>query len=1156
MPETRVADLFNPPHRFLRSAQLERDFTDPRALEGYVLTPQTRSNFERLASGLRDGSGQRAWRVTGDYGSGKSSFALVLAHLFGERRARLPENIRNCVDFRKLGISRPRMLPVLVTGSSEPLAVALLRALVRELHAQAGRGRLPGVTERIHAEIKRAQDGMVSDEAVVDLVSDANSHVIATNKGSGILIILDELGKFLEYGALHPQRQDVSLLQALAEASSRSGKKPLFIVGLLHQGFQAYADQLTQSAQREWEKVAGRFDEILFNQPLEDSAALVADALNVRNARVPQELRIQAQRDMQAILELGWYGPSASSKRLLGLAARLFPLHPSVIPVLIKLFNRFGQNERSLFSFLLSDEPFGLQEFARRPIGESPFYRIHHLYDYARSTFGHRLSLQSFRSHWNHIESMIGSFLSSSGSDLQVLKTVGLLNLLDTSSFVASEDAVRLSLAGQAPGAGRDVQSAVRRLKSKRILYQRGIAGGYCLWPFTSVNLDKVYEDASKALGQSLDLVGPRIQEYLDARPLVARRHYIKTGNLRHFEVHYSPVEQLSTGQPFECEAADGRIVVALCESEAERQEGIRLAEANISGTEPSTLWAIPNPLRALNKLVQEVQRWEWISANTPELTNDSFAAEEVSRQIAGTRRALTDRLRTFVGLQRLGGSELQWYSNGKRLPISSGRELLSHLSSVCDEVYPQAPRVPNELINRRLLSSAAAAARMRLIEDIFAGSSKPYLGMNPTKKPPEMSIYLSLLKESRVHREISGKWVLRVPDQDDDPCNLRPALERIYALLESAGMSKLPVATILRELRRPPFGVREGLAPVLLAVFAAMNEHHLAFYDNGVFMREMVGLDLRRLTKLPESFEMQFCRIEGIRSELFNQLLKVIGAKPAHKERPDILDVVRPLCVFAAQLPAYVHKTRKMSAHATAVRTALLTAREPAMLLFRELPSACGFPEFSTDRRKNTATLEEFVEVLKRALNEMRVSYPLLHEHIRTALGNAFDLNASVANFRSTLSTRTKSVMRAVTEPQLRAFCSRLADAELPDLEWTESVGSLVCGTPPSKWTDADLDKYHEDLAALTGRFRRVESLGFGRRGAVLEESALRVAVTQLDGLEVDLVIYLRPEQEAQAAEVEARVSAILSNTESAGIAGAARAFWRAIERKGAISG
>ncbi len=47
----------------------------------------------------------------------------------------------------------------------------------------------------------------------------------------------------------------------------------------------------------------------------------------------------------------------------------------------------------------------------------------------------------------------------------------------------------------------------------------------------------------------------------------------------------------------------------------------------------------------------------------------------------------------------------------------------------------------------RRKLSSAAVAARMRLIERVLDNATEDYLGMDASKKPPEMSMYLSALR-------------------------------------------------------------------------------------------------------------------------------------------------------------------------------------------------------------------------------------------------------------------------------------------------------------------------------------------------------------------------------------------------------------------------
>ena len=99
------------------------------------------------------------------------------------------------------------------------------------------------------------------------------------------------------------------------------------------------------------------------------------------------------------------------------------------------------------------------------------FYRLHDLYDYARYSLGDKIGRESFRTHWNHIDSMIESFPPEEAG-FQVLKTIGLLILSDTPALLASEQAVILSVGGNS----QEVQTAIRQLTNKRILYYR------CRW--------------------------------------------------------------------------------------------------------------------------------------------------------------------------------------------------------------------------------------------------------------------------------------------------------------------------------------------------------------------------------------------------------------------------------------------------------------------------------------------------------------------------------------------------------------------------------------------------------------------------------------------------------------------------------------------------
>ena len=705
----KIASLFQIRNRFLRSAHLERDFDDSSSLDGYVLTEQIKLNVERLAAGLVSNSGQRAWRITGDYGSGKSSFGLVLAHLFTGKGTYLPPKLRQVVNFEKLGVAPPKFFPILVTGSREPLAIVLLRSLKSALLKDNGRGKPSKLVNKITMLLDAGFTG-ISDDAVIDVLDETKIYLNANGKTRGLLIILDELGKFLEFAAFHPERQDVYLLQRLAEVAARSGKMPVFIVGILHQGFSAYADLLSQSAQKEWEKVAGRFEELLFNQPLEQVALLVAGALNINSARLPKTLPILVHKDMKSALDLGWYGAASTPKMLTENAARLYPLHPTVLPVVVKLFSRFGQNERSLFSFLLSNEPFGLQDFANQSLENSLFYRIHNLYDYARTNFGHRLSMQSYRSHWNLIDSMVESFATKDKLELNVLKTVGLLNLLNTNELLATEDAILLSLAGSDTKTQKEVRAALERLhKNKRVLHHRGAAGGFCLWPHTSVDLEKAYEDASYAVGAPTRVANV-IKEYVEPRPIVARRYYIQTGNIRHFRVRYCSVQELPGILNEGFQDADGIIIVPLCEIQEEREIALQFAKRQELKDRPNWLLAVPQPLSNLAGLVCEAQRWQWISTNTLELNSDKYAREEVARQNAIAGLNLEKGIESAIGLKQFTEEmSLDWFKQNKQILVKDGCHLLSVLSDICDETFHQSPLIHNELVNRRSLSSAAA---------------------------------------------------------------------------------------------------------------------------------------------------------------------------------------------------------------------------------------------------------------------------------------------------------------------------------------------------------------------------------------------------------------------------------------------------------------
>ncbi|MEQ8961427.1 MAG: hypothetical protein RLP02_26465, partial [Coleofasciculus sp. C2-GNP5-27] len=66
---------------------------------------------------------------------------------------------------------------------------------------------------------------------------------VAKAANTGVFLVIDELGKNLEYAAYNQGTEDLYVLQQLAELPGDS-KTPIYILGILHQAFAEYGQRL------------------------------------------------------------------------------------------------------------------------------------------------------------------------------------------------------------------------------------------------------------------------------------------------------------------------------------------------------------------------------------------------------------------------------------------------------------------------------------------------------------------------------------------------------------------------------------------------------------------------------------------------------------------------------------------------------------------------------------------------------------------------------------------------------------------------------------------------------------------------------------------------------------------------------------------------
>jgi len=215
------------------------------------------------------------------------------------------------------------------------------------------------------------------------------------------------------------------------------------VVGILHQAFEQYGEYLDQAAKLEWAKVQGRFSDIAFIEPPEQQIRLAAQAISTPILKLKRdELKLVA--DVASLMFDNGYIPKGINKaEVRELSNITYPLHISVLIALPYLFKKFAQNQRSLFAYILSNEPFGLQEL----INENRIIRLSDLFDYYSINVNANMSKQINSRRWHEISDVLEKIPDLTLEETKVLKTIGLIDLIgDTGYLSAKIDFISLSV--------------------------------------------------------------------------------------------------------------------------------------------------------------------------------------------------------------------------------------------------------------------------------------------------------------------------------------------------------------------------------------------------------------------------------------------------------------------------------------------------------------------------------------------------------------------------------------------------------------------------------------------------------------------------------------------------------------------------------------
>ncbi|WP_213780755.1 ATP-binding protein [Caballeronia sp. dw_276] len=1041
--ETALSEHVRIANHYQRSIRLDADYGRMDALDGYLCHGTAHAVLDNMTRQLIE-TNQRAFTWTGPFGGGKSSLALALASAVGRDRA-LRAKARKSLGVEGIA-SFDAAMPIKRGGWLILPIVGKRGSVVREIARTAAKA----LGQEDSVDLRK-----VSGVSVIESLCQAADD----KRFDGVMLIIDEMGKFLEASATGGD--DVYFFQELAEAAARASGR-FVVVGILHQSFRQYATRLGLDSRDDWAKVQGRFSDISLVAANDEVVQLLAKAVesdfpHPSTASVAADIASAIQR-RRPMLGDG-FGNTLDE---------CWPLHPTMAVLLGPVSKRqFGQNERSTFGFLASVEPYGFRAFLiEHTARETSWYQPDHYWDFLRANLEPAILASPDGHRWAQAVEAVERAQSRGGAlHISLIKNIAIIDLFRSGSGLAAEPAILKSLHPLVTG--DEVQAALAELDRWRVAIFRKHIGAWSVFEGSDFDIDVAVSDARGSLpALNLEL----LTQLANLHPVVAKRHYSLKGTLRWMSTSICHLDDvLRVIDRYEPVSGEfGQFLLVLPPRDmtlrGAKKHCLSFLEA-APNKKFSTVLGLPNNYARIHELGVELLALQSVQSNRPELEGDPVARREMSARTAAVRTSLEEALR--------GGLAGAFWL-GSTIEVTKDIRLSALASSIADELYKKAPSLHNELVNRDSLSSSSVKARRDLLHRMLLNEGEEALAIEGY--PAERGLYQSLLASTGLHAYDEGenRWRFVAPSSGSPSRQFVPLWTATKKMF-SGHERRVDLSEIYSRWSAVPFGLRSGVHPILFLAFINSHKDSIAVYKDGMFVPGLSDADVDECLQDPRRFSLRWVTVDQDRAAILSGIASILGAVTGNRVIADPLEAARAMVSLVIELPAWVKRTQTLSEEARAVRDLLYKANDPHKILFVDLMTLLGARNAS-----------EYVKKLKRPLQELTVAYKNMLQGMSDRMIEALDASADDLDG---LRKRAVGLVGVSGDFRLDAFATRIASYQ-GTKENLEGVLSLAANKPPRDWNDRDVDTALLAIAEWALRFKQVEVLLSVQRRAPTREA------------------------------------------------------------------
>jgi hypothetical protein len=867
---------------FQTAVNIAYDLNNDNKIHGFIPTQSSLDIIEDILLSTAPNATQRARILIGAYGRGKSHIVLILLSLLYGRNKRLFSVLMEKMKKNNLPLyrftteylkSNHRLLPVVVNGSSTSISSSFLNALqitlkdndlsdiMPETHFKAAItiiNRWKNAYPKTYMQLVNVLPCPISDFVlslkeydisayeqfetiypqltsgsafnpflgfnIVELYESVTKNVKARGF-DGIIVVYDEFSKYLESSIANATISDIKLLQDFAEKCDRSGECQMHLLLICHKDIANYIDSsLPKEKVDGWRGVSGRFKHINLHNNYAQIYEIISEVIkkepvfwdkfkkNNKNRFDELAERFIANRllDANNINEINYaiYG--------------CYPLHPISTFILPRLSEKVAQNERTLFTFLSSEDRHTLSAFLLKSNSDFSLLTPDYLYDY----FEPLLRKEPYTSEVHKMYKLTTNVLKKvekNSLGAKILKTVTLIYLVEqfeklppivnmiVNTFQDSVSDVKLINEALTELIERDCIVYLKR--SNNYLKLKESSGVDIPTEITN------YIERNRATMRVKDILNhSALDNYM-----YPTRYNDKYEMTRYFNFTFIDSVEFWDVKDWKRRIAntnaDG-IVYAIIPKNKTEIKNLHAAVASIKHKIARIIFIIPNKFFDIERISFEYEAVKNLHSN---VSDDDLLADEYDIYLEDLTEVLTEYINIFA---RPENKEATYYYNGEKCTIYRRSQLSEKLSEICERIYHKTPIINNETINKNFLSGQALNSRTRLLTGLLAKELSPNLGLTGTGQ--EVSFMRSTLIQPGILRNIDTSPKINLEPENINLCNILRIIKNFFFNTKKTGersFSELYNELILSE---HGIGLRRGLIPIFIATVLRFDRQKL----------------------------------------------------------------------------------------------------------------------------------------------------------------------------------------------------------------------------------------------------------------------------------------------------------------------------------------